>query len=232
MENSNEQIEEKFKDVIKNILKGCNIEDFIRTKYIFETPYILPELQTIKHQICHCIIMGFYIAAITLTNHLFEKFLKFTLIYNDIKKNKSDTDKEFSLVDDITLSMRKYDKRNLSVNIHSSYKEGLISDKQKEILIKLKDLYRNSFSHCDREKMYGNLETGLTEVKGEENALKFIDGNENDLPQRNEKIFNLLFADFIFIHEFSRVNSIPYLIELDKIIREVEKKLFPGKNEI
>jgi hypothetical protein len=227
MDNNFEQIEKIYNEEKNKLIKKCNINDYIRIKKIFETSYKLPELQTIKHQVCHCIIMGFYIASITLTNHLLEKFLKISLIYNDAKKKKRNDDIKFDLVNKIAESNKKYDSNNLFDNINLSFDLGLITKEQKEKLLEMKNLFRNPYSHSDRRGIYKDTESNITEVKGEENADKVINGDESDLPKRDEKIFNLPFADFIFIHEFSRVNSIPFLQELDGIIRDVEEKLFP-----
>jgi len=46
----------------------------------------LPELDVIRHEVCLCLIFHLNQAAIALTNHLLESFLKYSLIFLDYKK--------------------------------------------------------------------------------------------------------------------------------------------------
>jgi len=231
MNNTIEELYSELNETIRNLLSLIKIEDYIEIRDIYRSPYKSPELQTIKYQICNCIIMGFYISAITLTNHLLEKFLKISLIYNDGKKDKGDLDKPFSLTQSIARSNKKYDDKILYDNIISAFEEKLIDETQKQTLIKMKDFFRNPYSHSDRGKMYGGSTVGITEVRGIEEVMKILEGKEEELPKKQEKLENLPFADFKFIHDFASDDCIPYLLELDKIIRCVEKILYPKTRE-
>lgn len=90
----------------------------------------------------------------------------------------------------------------------------------------MKDRYRNAYAHSERKKMYGDSTVGITAILGEEEIMKFLEGKEDDLPKRQERLVNLPFADFLFINKFAGKDCIPYLLGLDRIVRNVEKKLY------
>ena len=193
-------------------------------------PYKLPEFETLKNQICRCIVFGFYIAAMTLINHLLEKFVKFSLIYGDTINEKEDGEEEIiKLVDDLAESTKKFDDKNLGQNIETLYKMSLINEGEKKALIKMKDHFRNAYSHCDRGKMYGGLKANIQEAKGDAESLKILEGKLGELPQREELLSNIPFADAIIVNEKAMRDCVPYLKELDVVIRNVEVRLFPNQ---
>lgn len=212
--------------ILDSILTQMDLNDYIRIRDVYFDSYRLPEFQTIKHQICKCIILGQYIAAITLTNHLLEKVLKFSLNYNFSRKNGGDKDEPFSIFSDAEKGNVKYDKANLYDNINYALEEKLISEDEAKKLKEMKDCFRNSYSHSDRQGIYGDASVGVTEVRGHENAEKFIKGDESGMPKKEEKMRNIPIADFIFINYFAKKDCIPYLTDLHEIILNIEERLF------
>ena len=215
--------------ILQNQIRKIQVNRYSQIREIYNNSYKLPELQTIKHQICICITFGLDIAAMTLTNHLLEKFLKLALIYNDSLKNKSemDLDSEFALIELIKKFTSKYDDKVLFETIKLASKNDLINDEEKIQLEKMRVFFRNPYSHAHREKTYRGAKIGVTEIKGTDAILKFLDGKEDELPKSQEKLVDLPFGDFIYSNNFAELDCIPYLIELDIIIRSVESKLYP-----
>ncbi len=49
----------------------------------FQTPYGWPELDTLREEVCIALTFGLHQAALTLTNHMLESFLKFSISYKE-----------------------------------------------------------------------------------------------------------------------------------------------------
>jgi len=58
----------------------------------FNSEYGWPEFDPLRDEICKCLICDLCQAAITLTNHLLENFLKTMLIYHETIANKDNRD--------------------------------------------------------------------------------------------------------------------------------------------
>ena len=214
---------DEWEEKVYTQLSIVNRTYFYQVKSLFEINYKTPEFQTIKNQILLCITFGLYMAAMTLTNHLFEKFLKGVLSYNDTLKNKDKIKygKNFSLPDELEKSRRKFDSENLNKNIEIAYSENLINEKQKSILKKMKNEFRNAYSHDDRKKMYGKASTIIQESQDPESFLR----GENQ-PSKEFNLYGLPLFEFLFINEFSEKNCVPYIKDLNDIILSVESRLY------
>lgn len=84
-------------------------------------------------------------AALTLTNLLFETMVKLTLVYYEAGGRTIDDGFEFENIYEDELN--KYGNKNLGVNIEALYKKGIITAEGRGRLLDLKDLYRNPYSH-------------------------------------------------------------------------------------
>lgn len=200
-------------------------EVYSEIKPIYETSYKLSEIQTIKNQVCECMIFGTYIAAMTLINHMFEQFLKFALMYDDSLKSEEsrriDKKTPFALLQIIKPSNEKFFRKNLNENIDTAFKANLIDQSEKDLLLLLKEKYRNAYAHGDRRKLYGQETIPIEEIIIE-------DGEFKSKGKKMEEKFHFPFADFLFLHSHAEVNCVDYLKKLDKIIRNVEDKIFPN----
>lgn len=85
---SNDNIGNEITYLLSNQINQIQSDRYSKIRNIYKNSYKFTELQTIKHQICICITLSLNIAAMTLTNHLLEKLMKFALIYDDSKKKK------------------------------------------------------------------------------------------------------------------------------------------------
>jgi len=109
MPNNNE---EKINEILE-YRTGIIQENYNQIIDEFENHYNLPEIDPLRNEICLCIMFGFYQAAITLSNHLFEKAFKLFLIvhYSKIKDEKKE-DEEQGIVKKI-ISVFKPGQKNL-----------------------------------------------------------------------------------------------------------------------
>lgn len=214
---------DEWEEKVYDHLSIVNRSYFYSIKTLFEENYKTPELQTIKNQILLCITFGLYMAAMTLTNHLLEKFLKSMLSYNDALKEKERIkyDVKFSLPNQFERSRLKFDSENLDKNIEAAFTENLIDERQRKILKDMKDNFRNAYSHDDRKKMYRNASTVIEETRDPESFLK---GEKQ--PSKEFNLFGLPLFEFLFINHFSEMNCVPYIKSLHEIILSVQSKLY------
>lgn len=84
--------------IITEQRKSFFTKNFSYVQRIYETPYDMPELDPLRHEISLCIMFGLHQAAITLTNHLIEWFIKLILIYDDSIKNEKPIDPSKNIV--------------------------------------------------------------------------------------------------------------------------------------
>lgn len=226
-------MEEHIINEINEILKHKTeflYPNFLKIREQYNNPYHYPELDTLRHEICMCILFGLNQAAITLTNHLLEAFLKFSLINFEFAEKMKGTenteiDVETSLdsfKDDIKEINEKYNSQDLSQNINRANSIGLITKDQKKILHDFRDKFRNSFSHADRKKFYGDMKVTAQAVTIKDGKL--LVGSEQD-----SKIFDLPFTHSIAQFQISEQIAHEYFNYLDKIIRDVIPKLIDKK---
>ena len=124
--------------------------DVLTVADVFENEYGWPEVDSVRSEICKCLICGLYQAAITLANHLLESVLKKALIIDESAKNKTEQSDITNVFDDAT---EKYANKNLDFTINQACRKGLINKEEKNILHGFREQYRNAFSHADPQKI-------------------------------------------------------------------------------
>lgn len=106
---------------------------------------VLTSLSSDIQEICDCLFLKKYMAALTLTNLLFETMVKLTLVFHEADGRTIDDGFEFeSIYED---ELKKFGKKNLGENIEALYKKHIITAEGRDRLLDLKDLYRNPYSH-------------------------------------------------------------------------------------
>lgn len=99
------------------------------SKYFQFESKLFTELRPLVYQINNCLILEFYIPALTATNYLLERLLKIALIYNEVKLDSVELEKLNSLYD---LPNKKYIKLAFEKSIEKCRMLGLINDSEKE----------------------------------------------------------------------------------------------------
>lgn len=132
----------------KEKIKTKEVDDIIQSRFEFikhhypnirdayNNHYEWSELESLRHEICLCIMFGLCQAAITLTNHLFESMLKYALITLDGKGNKQKEEEikgrvVTSVKEKYEEGMNRYGDLNLGDTINRACTSGLITKKQK-----------------------------------------------------------------------------------------------------
>lgn len=180
--------------------------DQIKTEFI--ECYDYPEFDTLRDEICKCLICDLNIAAITLTNHLLEDFLKKMLIYKCADRNSD------SIIGTFDESSNEFNSLNLYDSIERAFKYQLVNDEQRILLHKFRNEYRNPFSHADSKKIFNETTIGTQELKYEDGKYKVSEYNQIEITR------------IPFIHGLVKVkiakdSAMSYFKMVDNIIREV-----------
>jgi len=192
---------------------------------VYLKPYSMPELDPLRHEIALCIMFGLHQAALTLTNHLIEWFIKLILIYNESISNNRPIDKNKSIVDNIeehfSGGVDNYISKDMSETIRKAKSLGLITKEQWKELDKIREDYRNSFGHADSSKIFKDSEIGLTGLSTENNKFRSEE-------QQSKKITYMPIIQGLLKVKFAEAHSVPYFIYVDELIRETLLKMFPS----
>lgn len=201
-------------------LNSCMTINYITIQDIFDSEYGYPELDPIRDEICKCLICGLCQSAITLTNHLLEKSLKFCLILKQTKENREEDAK----IEDVFVeAIGKNNNLTLENTINKSCTQGLITKQQKIELKRLKDTFRNPYSHSTTDIFRDLFVKGKTVTTSDlDNGLeKFLEICFDKTSDKEIPLKNLLPVQGIAQVEIARKDSLPYFKSVDSIIRNM-----------
>jgi hypothetical protein len=193
------------------------------SKYFDFEYYVYPELGPIIFEITKCFIVGFNRAAITLTNHLLERVLKLSLIYNEtgIGPKPIDTwDSAFAEAN------KKYTSFKLGNSIEKCKKESLITESEEKILAStIRELMRNGFSHADPSKTLESLPDESSFFQG-----SFSNSTEFKKVKFNQKVIPIFQS--IQMDNFTKENALPYFDFVFKLMKSIDLRLKQKSNKM
>jgi hypothetical protein len=191
---------------------------------IFNSEYGYLALDPVRDEICKCFLCGLYQSTITLTNHLLEKSLKFSLATKYSIENIKD---EMQLEDVFVAGISQYDNITLWQSIDKAYLQGLITENQKHELIDFKNKFRNPYSHANKVIFEGKTVKGKQlSIKQLENGIEsFLETCFNSDSDKEMSLENIPFAQGIFQVEIAKEYCYPYFESVDNIIREMLTKI-------
>lgn len=198
----------------------------------FENEYGWPEVDSVRNEVCKCLICGLYQAAITLTNHLLESVLKKALIIDESAKNKTEQCDITNVFDDAT---KKYANKNLDFTINQACRKGLITKDEKELLHKFREQYRNAFSHADSQKTFAGNSTPVTilTTKVLDNPEVFFKKIFADKPNTTLSAENNVIIQGLIQSIKAEQEAASYFLTIDGVIRDLCSKLFDvNRNKI
>lgn len=190
-----------------------NIESY---GHFVDEPFNWSLLNSIREEICKCLIVGCNQAAITLTNHLLEKSLKIFLFHVEPSSqnytNTEEIERHFKKIN------RIHGGKDLSDTINNCCSKGLITKEQKNILHNYRDQFRNAFGHAEPNKTFG---------LAEKEVIIFNPLVHNRVPDP----VKVKVADFPFLYDYKQKeiadqNSVQYFEYVDNLIKDVLPKLF------
>ena len=219
----------KYHEEVNKIIRerGKYIENnYPRIRDATQKRYGLLALDPVRIEICICLIFGCHQASITLTNHLMESLLKYALITFGAKDDQESENpvrgRAISHIEEKYKELsEKFGIANLGNNINSACKKGLISKDQKKDLHTFRDKFRNSFSHSDKEKTFGDATMSIASAR--------IGGDGNiEMGEKNDtKVTGFIIGQGIVQAELAKIEAIPYFLYIDSLVREIMKKIFP-----
>lgn len=174
---------------------------------------VLKSLYPDIHEICDCLFLKKHMAAVTLTNLLFETMVKLVLVYLEANGRTLDDGYDFGNIYEEEL--KKYGNKNLGENIETLYKKNAITSEQRDRLLELKNIFRNPYSHGSNNKYVESATTKLYEGHWGSDEIKeskvTITGNP----------YLLLEARRTFIKQY----GLAYFTEIVNCISIFEKKI-------
>ena len=170
---------------------------------------LLPDIQ----EICDCLFLQKYMAAITLTNLLFETMVKLTLVYHEANGRTMDDGYDFGNIYETELN--KYGEKNLGENIAILYKKKIITSEERDRLCYLKNSFRNPYSHGSNNKYVESAKTKLYEGYLGSNEIKECIATVKGNP------YLLLDARRTFIRQY----GLGYFAEIVNYITTFDKEL-------
>lgn len=189
-------------------------ENYNRISFQYNNLYSIAGLDQIREEICICLVLNLFQAAITLTNHLFENGFKTLLIYFDYYKNKK---QDSDIIEEMDALLDKYDKMKLSNTIQKAFLYKIIDETEKNQLLDLKNKYRNPFSHAEKRKIYDDEKSVVEEFKFGENGIYV---------ERQEHLkSNLIPFHGVFQFNKAKDESFQYFIFIDNVIRKSYYKI-------
>lgn len=223
MENT---IKQQFTEEINHILKERLSEasqTYSKIKEAFETSYDWPEIDILKYEVCVCIIFSLNQAAITMTNHMLESFLKYALGYKQSIQDErfKETVGDINALTDILSTLFEIDDgKTLNDTINKSCTLGIITKEDKKILHKYRESIRNAYSHAEKRKIHENKEIPVQLAKI--NDLTGIQVQQESI----QKILHMPFIHGLAQLEHAKANAIPYFLYIDKLVRKSKHKIF------
>ncbi|NLI41679.1 MAG: hypothetical protein GX421_10950 [Caldisericales bacterium] len=185
----------------------------------FNNEYGWPEFDPLRDEIAKCLVCDLCQAAITLTNHLLENFLKTMLVYQDTIQNNDKT-KPLDLLT-FRPSVDKFDGQDLAQTLGQAKSKGLITKDQWKLLDKYRNDFRNAYSHAEKKKIFKDKTVGTNSIKVENDQFNLSNSVQTLL-------IDLPFGQGIAQVILSKAIAFDYFISVDNIIRDVLNRF--GKN--
>lgn len=220
---NNDKYSKEIDDIIKSRYKFID-RHYLSIRNEFFTHYDWPDFDTLRHEICLCIMFGLCQSAITLTNHLLESVLKKSLIYisgKDVNQSEKDVEGNAitSLEEKYADGIKKYNGLNLYDTINLSRKLELITENQMKVLHAHRENFRNAFGHGDIKKIFGKSTVPIKTFKVEDEGI--IQDESRDV-----EIANFMVGQCLVQAKLSQDLAGPYFKDIDNLVRLLFKKLF------
>lgn len=209
---SDEEVSKRIEDVI-SLENDANIR-MLLTNLSHTRLRVLNSLSSDIQEICDCLFLKKHMAALTLTNLLFETMVKLTLVYHEADGRTLDDGYEFENIFENELN--KYGNRNLGENIETLYKKRIITAEGRDRLLDLKDLYRNPYSHGSNNLYVKGAKTTIYKGQLGSNTIEeckvSVTGNPHILLNARRS--------------FVKQTGLNYFVELVTYIEILDKKLY------
>ncbi len=200
----------------KAFINNLNKNFLNRSKYFDFKFYVFSELGGSVFEINKCLILEFYRASITLTNHLLERLLKLALIYYEAGIGQKSVESWGAVFEEPN---KKYSSIPLGNSIEKCKKLDLIMENEKAFLFDtIRELMRNGFSHADSTKILDGIPDETTMFQGslsKPTEIKPVTVNQKVIP----------FIQAIHIENFAKDNAAKYFEYVFELIKKIDQRL-------
>jgi len=187
----------------------------------FVNDYESSEFDPLRDEITKCLLCDFCQAAITLTNHLTENFLKTMLVYHESLENGEHND----LTTLFSKGLDIYDNMNLVDTIDKACEHEIINEEQKATLHKFRHDFRNAYSHASKRKIFKDSKI-RTQKLSLNKELKY------ELEEPKESLASdLVFAQGLIQTLLSKQIAFDYFKTVDKIIRDALTEFYKNSDK-
>lgn len=192
-----------------------NAETYNHLAKRFDPGFQSPAFHIIRHEIRTCIVCELHQAAITLTNHYLEKFLKVSLVNSICPKMIHD--KGFD--EERRAAIKRFGSKPMSTNIATALEKQIITNNESKVLDTFKDTFRDTFSHFDHQKLIPNHNMNL----------QMFDFTKIEPPKSIDNVSakSFTFAAGFFDYDFAKEHSWVYFLCVDDIAMRYEMKQMP-----
>lgn len=216
-------IEDEINELISERVRDVG-QTYPKVRQAFKIPYNWPEIDILRYEACVCIIFSLNQAAITITNHMLESFLKYAISYKQSIEND-----EFKKADDISRltealipAFEENDSKDLRYTINKSCSLGIITKEQEKMLHKYRVSMRNAYGHAEKQKIHEDREIPIQLASvNEKTGIQIKE-------ERTTKILHMPFMHDMAQIYHAKANSIPYFLYIDLLVRESMPKVFPS----
>lgn len=199
--------------------------NYLKIRVEYQNAYDWLAIDPIRDEISLCIMFGLNQAAITLTNHLLENLLKTALIeyhskdkYPENPKNKTE-----GLIEMTQEAREKFGVMDLGDCINAVRRAGLIDEKQKKALHKIRESFRNAYNHADKEKIFQEGTVPIQVMSVQDNGISTEE-------KETVKTKDLLVGQGIFQAIQAEREATYYFKNIDSLARELFDKIFNNSN--
>ncbi len=212
LEEVTELINSRQPDIFKNYPE---IRDIFRNGYEGDT-----EMNPLRNEIGICIIFGLYQAALTLTNHMIEKYLKIALIYKNADFSAQGESSIDKIVNTTAQSTGAYNSNDMDKNINAACRQGIITKDDKKMLHRFRENFRNAYSHADASKIHKDVAVPLVGAQVGEDGFQ-VEQSQDAL------VAMLPMLQGILQTKHAEANALPYFQYVDSLIRRTRKNIYP-----
>jgi hypothetical protein len=222
-----ELLNKEVNEIIKSRVQFIN-QNYPTVREAYQNHYNWPEMDTLRHEVCLCLVFGLHQAAITLTNHLLESLLKNALIvwHTKLEAKAQSSRTQHSIESFVALfrpARKQFSSNDLGDNINRACTAGLITKEQKKELHDIRERIRNPYSHSDKDKAFGDQRIPAQAVRIEDG--KFV----VEQPE-NPQLAGLIIAHGIAQAMQAEQEAVPYFFYMDKLVRQIRAKLYDSPN--
>lgn len=215
-------------EIEKRVASAISVESDVNTRMLLTNLSntklrVLNSLLSYIQEICDCLFLKKYMAALALTNLLFETMVKLTLVYHEANGRTLDDGYEFENIYEDELN--KYGRKNLGENIETLYKKGIITAVDRDKLLDLKNWFRNPYSHGSNNQFVKSATTTIYEGQ--------LGGNE--IKERKVSVTGNPAILLDARRTFAKQNELSYFTKLVTYIEILDKelyKLYDHRNKI